>query len=136
MLQYVGEVRVGLVGTNVSGDAVSERLTTYPILAFTVNADTQVEGSEEQLVTPTQFEQFVEAVHDDALSAAETASDSEAWAAGTRNGVPVASTDPAYHNNAKYYSEDLVDDVTQLNSDFNALGLSVVDGELCITYTE
>ena len=31
--------------------------------------------------------------------------DSEAWAKGTRNGVPVTDIDPAYHNNAKYYAE-------------------------------
>lgn len=32
-------------------------------------------------------------------------SDSEAWAVGTRDGDPVGSTDPAYHNNSKYYAE-------------------------------
>lgn len=31
--------------------------------------------------------------------------DAEAWAKGTRNGDPVPSTDPTYHNNAKYWSE-------------------------------
>lgn len=31
--------------------------------------------------------------------------DSEAWAVGTRGGVPVTSGDPAYHNNAKYYKD-------------------------------
>lgn len=29
----------------------------------------------------------------------------EAWANGTRNGIPVDPTDPQYHNNAKYWSE-------------------------------
>ena len=29
----------------------------------------------------------------------------EAWAVGQRNGVDVPSTDPTYHNNAKYYAE-------------------------------
>lgn len=37
--------------------------------------------------------------------AEDSAEDSEAWANGTRNGVPVPSTDPAYHNNSKYWSE-------------------------------
>jgi hypothetical protein len=32
-------------------------------------------------------------------------SDAEAWAVGTRDGAPVGSTDPAYHNNSKYYAE-------------------------------
>lgn len=37
--------------------------------------------------------------------AEDSAEDSEAWAIGTRNGVPVTSSDPAYHNNSKYWSE-------------------------------
>ncbi len=37
--------------------------------------------------------------------AEDSAEDSEAWANGTRNGVPVTSSDPAYHNNSKYWSE-------------------------------
>lgn len=40
-----------------------------------------------------------------ATSSAGSASDSEAYGAGTRNGVPVDSSDPAYHNNAPYYAE-------------------------------
>lgn len=50
---------------------------------------------------------------EDAQTAAETAQgksedaaeDAEAWAAGTRNGSDVGGSDPAYHNNAKYYAE-------------------------------
>lgn len=34
-------------------------------------------------------------------------SDAEAYAIGTRGGVPVTEDDPAYHNNAKYYAENL-----------------------------
>lgn len=36
---------------------------------------------------------------------AESAEDAEAWAVGTRDGEPVESDDPAYHNNAEYYAE-------------------------------
>lgn len=35
--------------------------------------------------------------------------DSEAYAVGRRNGRNVSSTDPAYHNNSKYYSEIAAD---------------------------
>ena len=35
----------------------------------------------------------------------ETLEDSQAWAAGTRNGVPVTSDDETYQNNSKYYSQ-------------------------------
>lgn len=35
----------------------------------------------------------------------DSAEDAEAWAVGQRNGSDVPSTDPTYHNNAKYYSQ-------------------------------
>lgn len=40
-----------------------------------------------------------------ATNADESAEDSEAWAVGKRDGQDVPSTDPAYHNNAKYWAE-------------------------------
>ena len=42
----------------------------------------------------------------------ELKEDAEAWAVGTRGGEAVASTDPAYQNNAKYYAEHFVGYVT------------------------
>lgn len=35
----------------------------------------------------------------------DSAEDSEAWAVGERDGVPVPSTDPTYENNAKYWAQ-------------------------------
>ena len=37
---------------------------------------------------------------------------SEAYAVGTRNGTPVTSSDPAYQNNAKYYAENFIGNIT------------------------
>ena len=34
----------------------------------------------------------------------------EAWAVGQRGGVDVGSSDPTYHNNAKYYAEKTAED--------------------------
>lgn len=55
---------------------------------------------------------YAEQASDDATTASTGAStadaralDSEAWAVGQRNGVDVDSSDPTYHNNAKYYAE-------------------------------
>lgn len=39
------------------------------------------------------------------IEALELAPDAEAWAVGTRGGVPVSSSDPTFENNAKYYAE-------------------------------
>lgn len=36
-----------------------------------------------------------------------SARNAEAWAVGKRNGVPVAETDPTYHNNSKWYAEQI-----------------------------
>lgn len=38
-------------------------------------------------------------------NAAQSKKDSEAFAVGTREGIDVPTTDPAYHNNAKYYAQ-------------------------------
>ncbi len=38
-------------------------------------------------------------------AAAQSEEDAEAWANGTRGGVPVSSGDAAYHNNAKYWAD-------------------------------
>lgn len=38
--------------------------------------------------------------------------DAEAWANGTRNGVPIGSSDPAYEKNGKYYADHFVGYIT------------------------
>ena len=57
-----------------------------------------------------------------ATSAGNSKLDSEAWANGTRNGSDVPSTDPAYHNNAKYWK-----DQAQAIASGSISGLSDVD---------
>lgn len=64
-------------------------------------------------------------VSKDAAKASETdahnsAYDSEAWAVGTRGGQPVQSSDPTYHNNARYYA---------------ALGSDILKDDEVTTYT-
>ena len=60
---------------------------------------------EDILSNATQLKEY----RDDAVAAATSAEgdeeDAEAYAIGTRGGVPVTSGDPAYHNNSKYYSQ-------------------------------
>lgn len=68
-----------------------------------------------------------------AQDAAGEVENAEAWAVGQRGGVDVPSTDETYHNNAKYYAgqaQGVVDNTLA------ALGISVVDGMLCVTYNE
>ena len=58
-----GKVRVVLVGTITENDELKYRMTPYSELAFIVDENVPVEGTETVPVTPSQFDQFVEAVH-------------------------------------------------------------------------
>lgn len=40
------------------------------------------------------------------IEAGSFAEDAEAWAVGTRGGVPVSSSDETYHNNSKWYAQN------------------------------
>lgn len=87
--QYAGTMFLTLVGVN-GDDEITKRVGSVEILP---DMAMQAAGT----VTQNLFEQLIAAI-------GNKVEDSEAWAAGTRNGVPVSSTDPAYHNNAHYYS--------------------------------
>ena len=50
----------------------------------------------------------------------EATEEAEAWAVGTKNGTDVGSGDPQYHNNAKYYADQMgtiSSDVSDLKDD-------------------
>ena len=51
--------------------------------------------------------------------------EAEAWAAGTKDGEPVESSDPQYHNNAKYYAENAEVDC----NDAEAWAVGKINGE-------
>lgn len=68
----------------------------------TVNFDMVVEHSplnENTDISETEIPAIIELAEEQVL-------DSEAWANGTRNGVPVLPTDPTYHKNAKWWAEN------------------------------
>lgn len=61
---------------------------------------------EEQMRTATQK---ATAAAESATAADGSAKDAEAYAVGKRGGTNVPTTDPAWHNNAKYYAENAED---------------------------
>lgn len=56
----------------------------------------------------------------------------EAYAVGTRSGVPVSSDDPAYQNNAKFYADVL----GQAAANAGYMFMDIVDGDLIYTRTD
>lgn len=85
-----GVMHLTLVGTNTNG-TISKAVGTVEILP-------DMSMSAAPVVTQNLYEQLV-------AQAGLRAEDAEAYAVGTRGGVAVGSSDPAYHNNAKYYTE-------------------------------
>lgn len=65
-------------------------------------------------VVPQVQEALVE-VRELAEECEENVQDAEAWARGTKNGVPVPSDAEQYQNNAKWYSEHLQTNIGNLN---------------------
>lgn len=69
-------------------------------------AQTAAESAKDAAQTAQTSAESASAGAETAKSAAEdSAEDAEAWAVGQRNGADVPSTDPTYHNNAKYYKD-------------------------------
>lgn len=62
VLATVGKVMVNLTGTVYTDGEEFTRITTYPFNAITIDATAKVDGDETAPVTPSQFDQYVEAV--------------------------------------------------------------------------
>ena len=60
-----GKVKVNLVGSISENDVLTDRLTSYPIVAVIVDCTAQINGAETSPITPSQFEQYVVIVHNE-----------------------------------------------------------------------
>lgn len=86
-------------------------------IAFTVTGGRVSASIKNGSVTRQKIDPDYLAQIDAQVNAAQTAAsgaqtserNSEAWAVGQKNGQDVPSTEPQYHNNAKYYSEQASD---------------------------
>lgn len=79
VLKVRGKVRVNLVGSIAMGNTLTDRLTTYPVVALTVNANAKVDGDNTRSVTPSQFEQFAAVVGDEAIRSAQSMVDAKTY---------------------------------------------------------
>lgn len=72
--------------------------------------DTEI--SETDLALIEQAEEILDQVPQILNQMADLKSDAEAWAVGTRDGVPVPATDPTYENNSKYWAGQYIGKLT------------------------
>ena len=74
---------------------------------------------------PDPIENWIERAEEALAAFDQDVSDAEAWAAGTRDGEPVPSTDPAYENNSKYYAEEAAEIAASIPEDYSELSADV-----------
>lgn len=86
--------------------------------AYTEAVEAGFEGTEEE------FYDLLAAAATAKTAAEAAASDSEAYATGKRGGTDVGSSDPAYHNNAKYYAQQAAASETNAGSSATAAAAS------------
>lgn len=108
--------------TVISGDVPAEiRISKNNAIIGSLNFIIRVEPaalSDDTVISETDLpliEQAVEIV--DQIPEIENeleaiAEDAEAWAVGTKNGVPVSSSAPQYQNNSKFYAENCIGMIT------------------------
>ena len=85
VLFYKGKVRVNLVGSIVTETEITDRLTTHSVEALEIDEDVPICGKESKPIPPSEYEQFVAKVANDAnrAEAGATASESSANSART-----------------------------------------------------
>lgn len=89
-------------------DFASSSTIAFTNTSGTITADILNGSVTDQMLQPSYLADItVQATRSETASAnAQTYKfDAEAWSSGTRNGVPVSQSDPAYHNNSKYWSQ-------------------------------
>ena len=69
VLRRAQKVRVNLVASTSENNVLVDRLTSYPIVGLIIDANAKTDGDNTQPITPSQFEQFAAAVHEDAVTA-------------------------------------------------------------------
>ena len=105
MTIFYGDVKAEIVIVN-GDDLIGTLNFIIRIEPAPLNDDTQI--SETMLPLIEQAAEVAEKIPQ-IIGYMET---SEAYAVGTREGVPVSSGDPAYENNSKYYAEHFIGYIT------------------------
>lgn len=80
VLENKGTLEVNLVASSVNDNILTERLTSYKVVVFQIPVKVNITGSDPQDVTPSQFEQFVGIVKDEADRAEEAKEEARGYA--------------------------------------------------------
>lgn len=110
MTVLAGEVTTELVITDTSLNILGTCNFIIDVEQAALSKDIPI--SETELPLLQEAIQAAAEAKASAEAAEDDAEDAEAWANGTRGGVPVGSSDPTYQKNAKYYADNFVGLIT------------------------
>lgn len=110
MTVLAGEVTTELVITDTSLNILGTCNFIIDVEQAALSKDIPI--SETELPLLQQAIQAADEAKASAEAAEDDAKDAEAWANGTRGGVPVGPSDPTYQKNAKYYADNFIGMIT------------------------
>ena len=131
-LMYKGDVRVNLVGSIYTEEAIVDRLTTYSVKALTVDEDVPVCGDASQPLTPSEYEQFVAKVANDANRAeagAESAEASASEASASADRAEQVASDAGY---MEFHIDDNGHLIYERTSNVDQIDFELVNGHLIL----
>jgi len=106
MAPVAGDVRVQIVVTESSG-VTGTFVFIMRVQPSALPSDADMSESDYPLIEEAirEAQEAVERAQEAITETQENAEDSEAWAQGTRGGIPVGPTDPTYEHNAEYWAQ-------------------------------
>ena len=106
VLENKGTLEVNLVASSVDDDVLTERLTSYKVVAFQIPVKVNIDGSDPQDVTPSQFEQFVAVVKEDADRAEASAQSASGSATASANSAAASATSAGESEQSKTQAQE------------------------------
>ena len=132
VLTLRGDVCMNLVGSIVENDVLVDRLTTYPICALTVDVPAMVDGSDPASITPSEYEQFVASVRNDADRAEAGAESAEASAQSASDSADRAEQVASDAGYMEFHIDDNGHLIYERTSNVDQIDFELVNGHLIL----
>lgn len=114
-------VRVNLVGSIVVDEALTDRLTTEQIVAFNLPKNALISGTNTASITPSEYEQFVANIREEADRAEQARDNAEAYVDSTKADME------DYVDTTKASMEDYVDNAKEEAEGYVAEALDTIE---------
>lgn len=114
-------VRVNLVGSIVVDEVLTDRLTTEQIVAFNLPKNALISGTNTASITPSEYEQFVANIREEADRAEQARDDAEAYVDSTKADME------DYVDTTKASMEDYVDNAKEEAEGYVAEALDTIE---------